>query len=199
MGINASGYWAALTNYREVVGIKSDAPSRGDLVAEYLRDSPDPEAYLQALAQKASAYNGFNLLLGTPTALWYFANRGTGTPMQLRPGLYGLSNHLLDTPWPKVSQGKKDLLDWLKQDDKHDREVLFQFMLNDRLAPDAELPATGVSLEWERLLSPMYIRSPQYGTRVSTVLLMDQKKNFTFEERAYVPEGRPHIISIDSD
>ena len=168
-------------------------------MADYLRDKPDPGAYLQALAQKASSYNGFNLLLGTPTALWYYANRGSAIPLQLPPGLYGLSNHLLDTPWPKVNQGKRDLANWFGEDKREGKEGLFRFLRNDRLAPDDALPVTGVSLEWERLLSPMYIRSPQYGTRVSTVLLMDQRKTFTFEERAYVPEGDPRIISIDSE
>lgn len=194
MGINRKGYWAALTNYREVEGFRPDAPSRGPLVADFLRKSPNPHTYLQELQLAGSQYNGFNLLLGTPTSLWYYGNRGGLSPQQLSPGLYGLSNHLLDTNWPKVEKGKHYLNQWIEEGKAS--EELFSFLQDEDLAPDADLPSTGVSLEWERMLSAMYIKSESYGTRVSTMIRQEASGEFVFEERAYVPEGASHRIRV---
>lgn len=195
MGANKNGYWAALTNYREVPGFMSDAPSRGPLVADFLADSPDPERYLEALVPEAHLYNGFNLLLGTHDAVWYFANRQGVVPEKLAPGYYGLSNHVLDTPWPKVVDGKQTLKQILESQ-SGGVEPLFQMLQNNEGAPDQALPQTGVSLEWERLLSPLYIDSEAYGTRVSTVIQQSSMGQLQYEERAYVPQGEPLIETI---
>ncbi|MEL6588878.1 MAG: NRDE family protein [Bacteroidota bacterium] len=195
MGANAKGYWAALTNYREVPGFMPDAPSRGPLVSDYLRDSPDPEAYLKQLEEHADVYNGFNLLLGTPDAVWYFANREAVKPQKLAPGFYGLSNQILDTPWPKVV-GVKDAMETIVPRSGPDKEALFGMLQNREIAPDDALPQTGVSLEWERMLSARFIQSEAYGTRVSTFMRLDQDAQLYVEERAYVPEGAPVYANI---
>lgn len=195
MGVNRKGYWAALTNYREVPGQMPAAPSRGPLVADYLRESADPEAYLAAIKPRAQAYNGFNLLLGTPQAIWYFSNRDMSPPHRLKPGLYGLSNHVLDTAWPKVQKGKRELSHYLSEK-VADPDKIFSLLGDSAPAPDEELPQTGVGLEWERLLSPLFIESPTYGTRVSTVLERDKNGTVWFEERGWVPSKEIRKITI---
>ncbi|MEL7534241.1 MAG: NRDE family protein [Bacteroidota bacterium] len=194
MGANKNGYWAALTNYREVEGFLSDAPSRGPLVADFLAQSPDPQEYLSSILPHAQNFNGFNLLLGTPDELWYYANREEVSPQKLEPGFYGLSNRILDTPWPKVSNGKNGLEEIVRHQES-ESEALFQMMHNTEIAADEALPATGVSLEWERLLSARFIVNDAYGTRVSTVIRQNKEKQLEYEERAFVPQGEP-IIEI---
>ncbi len=186
MGVNRRGDFAALTNYREPERILTDAPSRGALVADFLRDERSASDYLNDIHAGTNAYNGFNLLVGRGTELYYFSNRGAA-PQLVPPGLHGLSNHLLNTPWPKVEKGKVGLAQVL-QASVFDREQIFQLLLNAERAPDATLPATGVSLEWERRLSPLFIQSEQYGTRLSTLLTIDRRGEIYLEERSYVPE-----------
>ncbi|MEM6344563.1 MAG: NRDE family protein [Bacteroidota bacterium] len=190
MGANKYGFWAALTNYREVEGFIPDAPSRGPLVADYLVHSPEPQSYLESILPNASSYNGFNLLLGTPDEIWYYANRDGVTPQKLLPGFYGLSNRILDTPWPKVQSGKAGLKE-IVSNHQSDPDALFQMLHNSEIAPDEQLPATGVSLEWERLLSARFIINDAYGTRVSTVIRQNIEKQLEYEERAFVPQGEP--------
>ncbi len=183
LGVTRVGRMAALTNVREPNRHLDNAPTRGALVADYLAGTMPPHAYLDAVRQEADRYNGFNLLLGDTKHLFYFGNRATEI-RPLEPGLYGLSNHLLDTPWPKVERGKKALAAALRHD-VVDPETLFAFLTDTEQAPDETLPDTGVGLEWERLLSPIFIKSPAYGTRVSTVVLVDHQGHITFAERAY--------------
>lgn len=187
MGVSRSGRIAALTNYREWPGYDPEAPSRGALVADFLTGDAAPQAYLEALAPTADAYNGFNLIVGTATDLWYFSNREEEV-RALAPGLYGLSNHLLDTPWPKVVRGKAALAHALQQD-RPDPEVLLALLRDTTCAPEGELPETGVGLEKERMLSPMFITSPSYGTRLSTVLLADAEGTLTFVEQTHAVGG----------
>ena len=190
MGANQNGYWAALTNYREVEGFLPDAPSRGPLVADFLAQSPDPKQYLDSIVSDSKAFNGYNLLLGTPDELWYYANRDGVAPQKLSPGFYGLSNRILDTPWPKVRSGKAGLEEIVKHK-QSDPNALFQMLYDTEIAPDEQLPSTGVSLEWERLLSARFIINDAYGTRVSTVIRQHADKHLEYEERAFVPQGEP--------
>ena len=189
LGISRRGRLAALTNYRDPARQLPQAPSRGLLINRFLTGDAPPADYLEQLQKTAHRYNGFNLLVGDQTGLWYCSNRSTGIG-ELQPGVYGLSNHLIDTEWPKVSQGKKRLKDLLNRKDPWDTEDLFALLADRTVAPDRELPDTGVGLEWERTLSPLFITSPNYGTRSSTVLLIETSGEVTLLERSFVA-GNP--------
>jgi uncharacterized protein with NRDE domain len=188
MGVHRNGRFAALTNYREPGSVMPNAPSRGALVADFLSGTASPAAYVDTLATTGEAYHGFNLLAADAQGLYYYSNRG-GKPQVLQPGIYGLSNHLLNTPWPKIRQGRERLNTLLQS--TFDADDLFILLNDHSIAPDTQLPDTGISLEWERMLSATFIESPMYGTRVSSVMLVDDKDHVYFEERAYVPAGSP--------
>lgn len=189
LGIARRGRFAALTNYRDPASIKSNARSRGLLVRDYLFSSGDPPDYIAAVNRVREEYNVFNLLLADKKSMWYYSSR-TGGFEKLAPGIYGLSNHLLDTPWPKVARGKKALQHVLEKAGEGLVEDLFGLLSGREQACDAELPQTGVSLEWERLLSPIFIQSDIYGTRSSTVLLVGRSGRVRFYERSFGPGGR---------
>ncbi|MEW5890180.1 MAG: NRDE family protein [Pseudomonadota bacterium] len=191
LGATRRGRFAALTNYRDPARNRSGTPSRGELVAAFLRGKAAPADYITRLRQRAGDYNGFNLLVGDGRDMYYFSNVAaeSGHIGPLAPNVYGLSNHLLDTPWPKVARGKSALRAAL--DALPDAEPLFDLLRDDRQAADEELPRTGVSLEWERLLSAAFIRAPAYGTRSSTVVLRDGAGNTTFIEQTWDRDGRP--------
>ncbi|MBN1664195.1 MAG: NRDE family protein [Deltaproteobacteria bacterium] len=187
LGVTKKGRIAALTNYRNPSGLKQGAPSRGLLVSSYLRSRDDPPAYLSKLNATAGRYNGFSMLVGNPQHLYYTSN--FGRTMELAPGLYGLSNRLLDTPWPKVEKGKKALGAILAGGDDPNPDHIFRF-LSDRTVPeDADLPDTGIDRNWERILSSIFIQSPGYGTRSSNVILVDAKNRLTFIERVFTGEN----------
>ena len=183
LGVTEAGRLAAVTNYREPGRrIAVDAPSRGLLVSDFLRSREKPEAYLERLAADACRYNGFNLIAGDTDELYYYSNRGPA-PQALRPGIYGVSNHLLDTPWPKVARGKEALAEILASDAPQPEDI-FRLLADRTCADDSCLPETGVGLELERVLSPLFITSPVYGTRSSTVLMLDREGGMTFVERS---------------
>jgi uncharacterized protein with NRDE domain len=189
LGISRRGRLAALTNYRDPAHQLPQAPSRGLLINRFLTGNAPPADYLEQLQKTAHRYNGFNLLAGDQTGLWYFSNRSNRI-VELQPGFYGLSNHLIDTKWPKVSLGKKRLKDLLNRGGGWVTEDLFALLADRAVAPDRELPDTGVGLEWERALSPLFITSPNYGTRSSTVLLIETSDEVTFLERSFAA-GNP--------
>lgn len=183
LGVTRQGRFAALTNYRDPAQVRADAPSRGELVSRFLRGDESPDAYALWLAAAAPRYNGFNLLYGTLSgpqrSLRYFSNCGDAGRV-LEPGIYGLSNHLLDTPWPKVARGKSELARALAA--LPEEAPLLALLRQDGIARDEELPRTGVSLEWERLLSAAFVRSPDYGTRSSTLLILDAEDDLHMTE-----------------
>jgi uncharacterized protein with NRDE domain len=186
LGITRDGRLSALTNFRDPASLKTDAPSRGHLVLDYLRERQKPQAYLDRIGQ-AEAYNGFNLLLGDGDGLFCFSNRGGR--QRIEPGIHGLSNHLLDTPWPKVVRGKAALGAALAA--AWTPETILS-ILADRTRPaDEALPDTGVGLTWERILSPCFIESPLYGTRSSTVLTIDRTGEAVFVERVFDGTAAP--------
>ena len=189
MGITRNGRIAAITNYRDPTTLKSNAPSRGELVTRFLLGNASPRAFIDGLAHEGDHYNGFNLVLGTKDGLWWYSNRAK-EPRSLGPGYYGLSNHLLDTPWPKVVQSKESFTALLSQEGSPAPEPLFHMLADRRVAPDGDLPDTGVGLEWERILSPIFITSPAYGTRSSTLVLIDDEDRVTFLERIYDRKNR---------
>lgn len=188
MGVTRVGRFAALTNYRDPLSQRPDAPSRGALVANFLAGDDGIDAYLDRIRPHAAAYNGFNLLLGEGDRLVWFSNVA-GEPTELAPGVYGISNHLLDSPWPKVGAGKAALARALGA--LPDVEPMFELLRDDSVHPDEALPRTGVSLEWERLLSSAFVRAPGYGTRSSTVLTRDAGGRATFDEQTWLEHGQP--------
>ena len=186
MGVTRAGRIGALTNHRDPAAYRPDAPSRGALVHRYLRGSRPPEAYLRGVLREKAAYNGFNLLAGDPSGICWASNRDGG-PRWLDPGVHGISNRLLDTPWPKVVRGKEMLEELLSSPEGPSVERLMRLLEDRTVPPDRDLPETGMGLEWERILSPIFIRSPTYGTRSSTVLLIDRAGRLTFVERTHDP------------
>ncbi|MCI0401080.1 MAG: NRDE family protein [Gammaproteobacteria bacterium] len=184
LGIDTRGRFAAISNYRDPESDRADAVSRGTVVSNFLLGSEEPLKFLRRLSHERCNYNDFNLILADRSRIWYYCNRNDKA-RPVSPGVYGLSNHLLDTPWPKVIDGKAALHKLLSKEKEVDPEKIFA-ILADRSIPDHDrLPNTGVGLEMERTLSPRFISSPHYGTRSSTVLLIDQCGNVTFIERSF--------------
>lgn len=193
LGVTREGKFAAITNYRDPASWKDQAPSRGKLVRRYLTGSSDAEKYLKKTVPQAQNYNGFNLLLGDASELFVYSNRGE--LQKLSAGIYGLSNHLLDTPWPKVKRGKKLLEAALMQKGEALEESLFALLMDRHVPQDSQLPDTGVNLEWERILSPMFITSPVYGTRSSTILLIGKNRRIKLMEKVYNGKPEPWVTS----
>ena len=199
-GITKDGRWTALTNFRDPARSRPDAVSRGMLASRFLLGEDSPRSYLESLRKEADRYNGFNILVGDPISLYYFSNRAE-TFRPLLPGIHGLSNCFLDTPWPKVSRGKEALAQVISRPTMV-VEDLFD-VLSDRVQPeDADLPNTGVGKHWERVLSPRFIASPVYGTRCSTVLLIDNDNRVVLRERTFhshsnAPDERSFEFQIE--
>ncbi len=183
LGITRTGRFAALTNVREP-GAPQGSRSRGLLVSGFLQGADSPQAYAAAVAADGAHYSGFNLLVGDAGSLWWVSNRAPA-PMPVTPGVHALSNHLFNTPWPKVQRARDGLTAALAAPTP---EALFALLADDRAAPDDELPDTGVGLAMERLLSPPFIRSGGYGTRCSSVLLAGRERIF-FAEQTFTPDG----------
>ncbi|MFJ4372462.1 NRDE family protein [Pseudomonas japonica] len=184
LGVGPQGRFAALTNIRDP-GQPIGARSRGELVAGYLRGELSVEAYLQKVAGEAQHYSGFNLLVGDGHTLGYL-HGGDAAPRLLPAGVYGLSNAALDTPWPKLVKAREGLRELL---DETAPEPFFALLGDDRQAADAELPNTGVGLATERLLSSVFIASQNYGTRASTVLIVEADGKRRLLERSFGPFG----------
>jgi uncharacterized protein with NRDE domain len=163
--------FAALTNIRGPNERRLDAPSRGALVADFLAGSMSAPEYIAAIERVGVAYNGFNLVLGDRHALYWYSNRAGDDPRNaqaLAPGIYGISNGLLDAPWPKVVRTKAQFASLLCQGAPED--AYFEMLADTTRAPDLRLPDTGIEIGLERTLSAVCIESPGYGTRTSTVV-----------------------------
>lgn len=186
LGINNSGKFAAVTNYRQPNAPKG-IQSRGHLTADFLKTDESAENYLQRIEAQKDDFSGFNLIVGEISArkneLFYYSNRG-GKIQKLPSGIYGLSNHLLDTPWRKVEKGKEFLRENLFEN--FSKDVSFQLLNDKTLADDEDLPDTGIGFEREKLLSAIFIETPIYGTRCSTVLTVNNDFKFDFEEKVFV-------------
>ncbi|WP_373501014.1 NRDE family protein [Desulfococcus sp.] len=188
MGVTCTGRFAALTNFRDPSANRSGAPSRGALVRDFLGVRELPLAYAERIARAGTAYNGFNLLVGDRRgALCYYSNRKPEIH-PLKPGIHGLSNRFLDSPWPKVARGKK-ALERVGSNRRIDPEAVLEILADRVRPPEDLLPDTGVGLEWERILSPVFITSPTYGTRSSSVLLVGRDGKVHFVERTFISEG----------
>ena len=187
-GVDVDGRWALITNFREGVARDPDAPSRGTLVTRALADRGAPLARAAAIAVDGSRYHGFSLLVGDALRAAYTSNRASGA-LALGPGVYGLSNHLLETPWPKVTRSKARLAAWLASE-SFAVEPLFELLADRAQAEPGSLPSTGVSAEWERLLSSAFIVDARYGTRCSTILTIAIDGTARFVERSFDAAGR---------
>jgi uncharacterized protein with NRDE domain len=190
--LEAGGTWLAVTkqgkiglvtNYRDPQNINPNAPSRGHLVSDYLIGDESPDRYLEKILTNGKKYNGFNLIVGDADSLWYYSNYREGI-RQLDAGFYGLSNHLLETSWPKVLRGKERIKPVLAKE-VIEPETLFEVLYDDQVAEDVLLPQTGLSLERERALSSMFIKTEGYGSRCSTVVLVDNNDQMLLSERVY--------------
>ena len=192
LGITRQGRLAAVTNYRDPASLRASAPSRGKLVSDFLLSPLEPAVYLERIRPEKDRYNGFNLILGNRDRIVCYSNRSDETA-RLAPGVYGLSNRFLDTPWPKVVRAKARFEQILHAGKPISAESLFLLLKDQTMATDDMLPSTGVPIEWERILSPIFITSPAYGTRSSTLLLIDKQDQVTFMERTF--NGSPEPVS----
>lgn len=184
MGINKKGRIAALTNIRAPGKQRPNATSRGELAVHYLTQDISTENYLQHLINSHLDYNGYNLLFGELNALKVY-NSFDNSQYDLPDGVYGLSNASLNSPWPKLDAGRHALANYCQHADILSHEHLFELLKNMTPAADKALPKTGIPIEWERRLSSIFIKSPDYGTRSSTLLLLDKQNNVRWEERTF--------------
>ena len=183
LGLTRTGRFAALTNHRDPALVQPDGPSRGRLPLAFLEGGESPERFLEDLRQDAGASSPYNLLLCDGTHLVGYESRSDRV-MRFEPGVHAVSNGAFDEPWPKVTV----LKDRLTQAGE-DLGALLEALEDEHAFPDTSLPRTGVSLDWERALSPRFIRTPTYGTRASTVLALG-RRDVAVIERTFTAQGR---------
>ena len=188
LGVTRQGRIAAITNIRNPAAVKLSGSSRGELTREFLTGEEPPADYLKKITGVKKQYNGFNLIAGTIDNLYYLSSRST-VPNQLDPGLYGLSNAELDTPWPKVETGKAALAEILSSPSPS-VEAIMRLLTDSRQAPDHDLPDTGVGISMERTLSSRFITAKDYGTRACTLILVNNQGDTLFYERNYSGPGQ---------
>jgi uncharacterized protein with NRDE domain len=189
LGMTRGGRIAALTNVREPQLSVPTSQSRGQLPCCYLENGSDNQGFAGLLLETRDDYRGYNLIYGSlGEELFYYSNRVLA-PRLLEPGLYGLSNARLDTPWPKVQRGKAGLRQLLA-DPRLTTDHLLSLLDDQQIFADELLPATGVSLSLERQLSPLRISGADYGTRSSTAILVDRQGRVLFHERQLAPDPR---------
>ena len=186
MGCAKTGRFAALTNFREMQQTPVGAPSRGELVAGFLRGAMSPQAFMDSVDGKA--YAGFSLLLTDGESLWFGSNRPQAHAHAVEPGVYALSNGELDSGWPKVERARARL-EGLLAGGSITHDALLALMHHTQPGPDDHLPDTGVGQQTERFLSPMFITGGNYGTRASTALVWPTEGNMEVTERRFDSEG----------
>ena len=187
LAFSRRGRFAALTNYRELP-IPTGKQSRGNLVRNFLSGDMSPTDYLTSVARNKDDYAGFNLIIGTQAELFYYSNKLPDNQFKtLSPGVYGLCNHLLDTPWPKLVAARKGLTELLQTRAKPDQFI--ELMHDNTQAKDELLPNTGISLSAERLLSSRFIASDNYGTRNTSVIQLDSDNELRWTEQNYHVHG----------
>jgi len=193
LGIDRDRRFGVVTNFRELQRARPGSPSRGELVPLYLGAGDrggDAAGFLAALGKRAQEYSGFNLLLSDERSLWYGSNRATPFARQLPAGVYGLSNELLDTPWPKLLRVRAGFEAWLRSPQPGATGELFA-LLADRTPAAGELPQGegGLPRDWQRALSAPFVLHPEYGTRCSTVLLLAPDGALDLIERRFDAHG----------
>lgn len=188
LGVSSEGRFAAVTNYRQG-GPRVDAErSRGELTRDFLVGAQSPQEYVQQVSARAGAYNGFSLIVGEPDELWFYSNRGDSA-QRITPGVHGLSNHLLDEPWPKVTRGIAELKALLGASERELVRELFRVLADRASAPEHLLPSTGIDAQRERALSPSFISGETYGTRASSIVLVGNDGKVLVREKRFGPGG----------
>jgi uncharacterized protein with NRDE domain len=188
LGVARSGRFGVVTNFRDLQAPIEGAPSRGGLIPRFLTGATSPKEFLDDLRSASQRFSGFNLLVGGRRALYYYSNRGESQPRALTPGIYGLSNHLLDTPWPKLERTRERFRAALVESEVA-VETLLDILADREHAPTASLPATGLPPDWERIVSAPFIVHPRYGTRCSSVLTVERNGRTTLSERRFDAQG----------
>jgi len=190
MGITRSGRFAAVFNFRAPTDKRSTARSRGGLVTAFLLSRESPGDFLSSISERAHEYSGFNLVVADASSMAYFGSRA-GEIKLLEPGVYALSNHTLNEPWPKVISAKSALEAALqaRMTETARQMAIYEFLSNQAIAPDEMLPETGVGPEWERVLSSALIATPEYGTRASTIVSIAYNSTVAFAEHTRDADG----------
>lgn len=181
MTFSADGRFAAVTNVRDFTRPDAAKRSRGEIPVRFSAGDDSPAEYCRGLP--ADEYTGYNAVVTDLQSLWWTSN-WAGAALPLDAGVYGVSNAALDTPWPKVVAGKQRFTDALSSG--AEANDFFTVLADDAVAPDELLPDTGVGLELERLVSPAFISSPDYGTTASTVLRIGHDGSYDVEERRFL-------------
>jgi uncharacterized protein with NRDE domain len=194
LGLDRTRRFGVVTNFRELQRPRRSAPSRGKLIPEYLAGVTGPEAYLGRLETDAPGYSGFNLVVGDLDQLWYASNRMDRFAQRLPSGVHGLSNEFLDSPWPKLLRVRRNFDAWLASDVAQpaaatDTVAALLGMLADRTPAPEDSASTGLSPEWERTLSSPFVTHPTFGTRCSTVLLVEPSGAAVMVERRFAANG----------
>jgi uncharacterized protein with NRDE domain len=185
LGVTKNGRFIAITNYRDPEKNIPNAVSRGKISRDFLFGDDAAVNFLDQLSKNKSLFNGFNLLLSDDgfKTIYHYSNI-TDQPKHINPGIHGLSNHLLNTPWPKVEKGKKDLAE-ITGSNTIETNDLIEMLKDDKEAEENRLPKTGISFDLEKKLSPVFISLNGYGTRCSTAILVDKNNQLTFQETSY--------------
>jgi len=186
LGITESGKFAAITNYRDLINKKEFSTSRGSLATGFLLNNYSPAEYLEILKHDPDKYDGYNLIWGTPSDLYYYSNK-EGDGIRMQKGIYLLSNHLLNTPWFKSVKFREGFTEILKNDGNL-KERLLDLLIDEEKAPNEMLPSTGLPPRLEKEISSIFIRMDNYGTRCSTVLTIDYQNNVEFTEISHSPQ-----------
>ena len=183
MAVTKSGRFAAITNFREAATSKQPLRSRGLLINDFLDTDIQIEQFSATLVNSQDSYSGYNLIYGNlPGDLFYYSNRRDQSPVPLPDGMYALSNHLLDTPWPKVVLGKQAFESIVGNHTGMIEPALLQLLGDQTTASSDDLPKTGIDSKFEKLLSSIYIESENYGTRCSSVITVNQLGQLSFTE-----------------
>ena len=190
LGITRPGRFGVVTNFRDLERPPApDAPSRGRLVPDFLTGDGAPQAFVNTVTGTADRYAGFNLLVATPDSLHYLSNRTEERARPLPPGVYGLSNHWLDSPWPKLVRTRERFAAAIAAGELEVRE-LFDLLADRDPAPgDAPPPDPGLPADLERALSSPFVLHSRYGTRCSTVVLVRHDGQTVIQERRFDPQG----------
>jgi uncharacterized protein with NRDE domain len=187
LGVTKSGRIAAVTNYRDLSNLKEAAPSRGHLLLKFLQSEISTEEFNSYLIKNSGNYNGFNLIFGSLNEIYYFSSQ-TNEGKKLNEGIFGLSNHLLDSPWYKVEIAKNKFEQIIDNSTSIEKDIL-SLLTDTSLSPDELLPETGLTYELEKLVSSIFIKTETYGTRSSTIIMMHKNGTVTFKERTFLPTG----------
>jgi uncharacterized protein with NRDE domain len=189
LGLARSGRFALVTNFRDPDDAPpAGSPSRGQLVQSFLAHGSDPARYLDELSPVAARYAGFNLLVGDRADLHYYSNAVSADPRRLAPGVYGLSNHRLDEPWPKLVRTRERFAAMLANDDPAPA-ALFDVLADQTPMPTAVPAVAGLPAGLERALSAPFVRHEHYGTRCSTIVLVEHGGRTVVHERRFDPSG----------